>query len=123
MITVLTISAAISSCVLVLVMGAAIMKFGDLISHTPDMMERHGDRKQPTDIPSRHARAFATAFTAIYFVGMVLMVLGQTVQIEIIGGVMIFSSLLFAGTVVFYSMQTYSLMRKNLVELKDSVVA
>jgi hypothetical protein len=38
-------------------------------------------------------------------------------------GVMIFSSLLFAGTVMFYSMQIYSLMRKNLVELKDSVVA
>jgi hypothetical protein len=123
MITVLTVSAVIVTGILMLVIGMGIITFGELISKTPDMMERHGDRKQPTDIPARHARAFTTAFSTIYGVGIGVLLSGWTVQVEVIGGVIIFSSLLFSGTIMFYSMQIYSLMRKNLVELKNSVVA
>jgi uncharacterized membrane protein len=123
MITLLTILAVIFTGVLMLVMGAGILTFGELISKTPDMLERHGDRKEPTDIPARHARAFVTALWAIFFIGAVLVLLGQSVQIEVVGGVIIFAALLFSGTIMFLSMQIYSLMRKNMVELKDSVVA
>jgi hypothetical protein len=123
MITLLTILAVIFTGVLMLVMSMGIITFGELISKTPDMLERHGYRKELTDIPARHARAFVTAFMAIWAIGVVLFLLGRTVQVEVVGGVTIFASLLFSGTIMFLSMQIYSLMRKNLVELKDSVVA
>ena len=123
MITILTIALTIFTGILTLVMSLGIITFGNLISRTPDMLERHGDRKEPTDIPARHARAFATAFMTIYIVGAIVMLLGWTTAMMVIGGVTMFAALLFAATIMLYSMQIYKLMKKNEVEFKGSMVA
>jgi hypothetical protein len=123
MITVLTISAVIVSGILFAIMCKGILIFGELISKTPDMIERHGYRTTPSDAPKEHAELFVIGFFTVFSIGIAVVFIATNMQEAIIGGVMIFSALLFAGTILFYSMQIYSLMRKNMVELKDSVVA
>jgi hypothetical protein len=123
MITVLTVSAVIVTGVLMLVIGKGIITFGELISKTPDMMERHGDRTEPTDMPKRQAVVFVIGFSLLFLIGCFIIIVFDGMPAMIIGSVTIFTALLFSGTIMFYSMQIYSLMRKNLVELKDSVVA
>ena len=97
--------------------------FGDLISKTPDMLERHGERKELSDAPKRHADVFAVGLCVLYFVGVLIVIMAETTQLLIIGGVIIFSALLFSGTILGYSIMIYNLMKKNQRELKDSVVA
>ena len=123
MITLLTIMGLLFTGFLIIVMGISIQKFGDLISDTPDMLERHGERKQRSNAPSRHANYFVMGFVIIFSIGATGVILSNNTYELIIGGIMILSSLLFSATVLFYSMQIYNLMRKNAVELKDSVVA
>ena len=107
---------------LFLIFSQGILTFGNLISKTPDMLDRHGDRKTETDAPIRHARYFVVGLSFIFMMGVIFMAF-STIRMEIIGGVIIFSSLLFAGTVMFFSMRIYNLMKRNAVEYKDSIVA
>lgn len=110
------------SGMLMAVMSIGIMTFGTLISKTPDMLERHGDRKEPTDAPARHARAFATGFCTIFIAGAIMVLLGDK-TVLIVGEVVMFAALLFSATIMFWSMAIYKLMKRNEVELKGSVVA
>jgi hypothetical protein len=123
MITLLTILAVIFTGVLFVIICKGILTFGELISKTPDMIERHGNRTVPSDAPKEHAELFVIGFFAVFSIGIAVVFVATNMQEAIIGGVIIFSALLFSCTILFYSMQIYSLMRKNMVELKDSVVA
>jgi hypothetical protein len=108
---------------LTIVMGLSIIKFGHLISNTPDMMERHGERKQKSEAPADHALYFACGFGILFIFGGFVVAYSNTTQQLILGSVVIFAELLFSCTVLFYSMQIYNLMKKNEIELKGSVVA
>lgn len=108
--------------IIMVALSAGIITFGNLISKTPDMLERHGDRKEPTDAPAQHAVSFATAFCTIFTAGAVMVVLGGRVLL-IVGEVVMFAAFLFSVTVLLWSMAIYKLMKKNEVELKGSIVA
>ena len=123
MITSLTLTTIIFKTILLLLMSVGILEFGKLIAKTPDMLERHGKRTEPTDAPYRHARLFVLLFWTVFLLGAATLILSETTRIEVVGWVTTFSAALFAGTILLYEMKIYNLMKKNERELVGSLVA
>jgi len=123
MITPITIVGIFTALIIIVIMSVSIIQFGTLISRTEDKQERIGKRTGPTDAPQRHARYFVTSFLTIYLVGVAIIVTQEYIRWVIIGSVMITSAILFSGMALWWSMSSYTEMKKNERDLKGSWVA
>jgi hypothetical protein len=121
MITLLTVLGIFVSIVIMAALSATILTFGKIIAKTPDMKDRYGERQGPTDAPVRHARLFVEGFVSVFMVGMVVVLFTEDVRIAVIGSVIMFASLLFAGTIALMSMKVYGLMKENAREHKGTM--
>jgi hypothetical protein len=104
------------STVLLFMFSYGILVFGKLITNTPDMKDRYGERKGITDAPLRHARLFIQALWTVFVIGALIIVKFNTIYGSIFGGVIILYVLLVAGTLFFCSMGTYNTMKENAKE-------
>ena len=121
--TPLVLISVIIAGILLSVILIGIMEFGILIAKTPDMLDRHGKRKEQTNKPAKHAVMYADAFALLYIVGAITTLISESTSLIIVGGVIILSVLVFAVTILYYEMEIYNLMKKNEVELNGSLVA
>jgi hypothetical protein len=87
------------------------------------MLDRHGKRKEKTDAPTRHAKLFILGFWIIYIIGMGIILLSNNSRLVIIGWVMTFSAVLFAGTILLFEMKIYKVMMNNCQKLEGSLIA
>jgi hypothetical protein len=70
------------------------------------------------------SKIFAFAFSILFVIGSVIFILASGSKvIMIIGGVSMFSALLFSATIVALELIMYRTMQANLKNLKGSVVA
>jgi Na+-transporting methylmalonyl-CoA/oxaloacetate decarboxylase gamma subunit len=123
MINVLTTLGIFFGIVILVILSVCITTFGTLIANTEDKQDRIGKRKEKTDAPARHAKIYVYAVWTIYLGGVSLIVLSEYIRVVIVGTVLVFSALLFAGTVLWWAMGSYSKLKKNERELKGSWVA
>jgi hypothetical protein len=123
MVDTLTITAILFATILLIILSVSIIVFGNIISKTPDMLDRHGKRKEPTDAPYRHAKLFVYSFWIVHDIGICLVLLSGNSRLVIIGGVMTFSGILFAATILAFEMKIIKLMKSNQRNLAGSLVA
>lgn len=116
------------SAVIMLILSMAILTFGKLIAKTPDGQERRGEKirdeqsKQTWHSPENMPKVFVISFVTLYIIGIATLLFAPQ-RIAIIGGATVIAALLFSATIAALEVLTYNLMRKNLVELKGSIVA
>ena len=115
---------------IMVVLSLALISLGNLIENTPDGRERRGELvrnevdKNSFLAPKNISKIYALAFSLLFIVGCVIFLLASGSKvIMIIGGVIIFSALLFSMTIVLFELLIYRTMQKNLKELKGSAVA
>jgi hypothetical protein len=121
MITLLTTLGIFFGIVIMAILSATILTFGKVIAKTPDMKDRYGERKGTTDAPVRHSRLFVEGFAGVFLLGVYIVLLTESIQIVVIGAVIMFSAVLFAGTIALLSMKVYGLMKENAREHKGTV--
>lgn len=121
MITLLTVLGIILGAAIMAILCATILTFGKVIAKTPDMLDRYGKRQGQTDAPVRHSRYFVEGFVSVFVVGACIIILTEDMRIAIIGSVVVFASVLFAGTIALLSMKVYGLMKENAREHKGTV--
>lgn len=116
--------------IIMIVLALALISLGNLIESTPDGRERRGELiRNDTDknsllAPKNISRVFAVVLIILFLIGSLIVVASNGSKvIVIIGGVTIFSALLFSATIVIFELMIYQTMQKNLKELKGSVVA
>jgi len=118
------------SALVMMVITLALIALGNLIDITPDGRERRGELIRDEDIknsllaPKNISRVFAVVLIILFLIGSLIVVVSNGSKvIVIIGGVTMFSALLFSATIVIFELMIYHTMQKNLKELKGSVVA
>lgn len=128
--TILVLVAIAFASVIMLVLALAMILFGNLIEATPDGLERRGERIRDENSvkslssPKNMSRIFALAFSILFVIGSVILILASGSKVVmIIGGVAMFSALLFSATIVALELIMYRTMQANLKDLKGSVVA
>jgi 1,4-dihydroxy-2-naphthoate octaprenyltransferase len=128
--TILVLAAIAFASIIMLVLAFAMILFGRLIEDTPDGLERRGERirdeksVKSLSSPKNMSRIFALAFSILFVIGSVILILASGSKVVmIIGGVSMFSALLFSATIVALELIMYRTMQANLKDLKGSVVA
>ena len=128
-ITLLVYAALGFATLIMAVLAVALMMLGKLIDATPDGLERRGElirdeiSKNSFLAPKNISKVYALAFSILFIIGCVIFLLaGGSKVIMIIGGVIVFSALLFSTTVALIELLIYQTMQKNLKELKGSAV-
>jgi 1,4-dihydroxy-2-naphthoate octaprenyltransferase len=128
--TILVLAAIAFASIIMLVLAFAMILFGRLIEDTPDGLERRGERirdeksVKSLSSPKNMSRVFALAFSILFVIGSVILILASGSKVVmIIGGVSMFSALLFSATIVALELIMYRTMQSNLKDLKGSVVA
>jgi len=127
--TILVLAAIGFVSLIMLVLALAMMSFGSLIEVTPDGLERRGERIRDENSvksfssPKNMSRIFAFAFSVLFVIGSVILILASGSKvIMIVGGVTVFSALLFSATIVALELMIYRTMQANLKNLKNSMV-
>ena len=113
---------------IMLALASAMMLFGNLIEVTPDGLERRGERIRDEKFtkaltsPKIMSRIYALAFSVLFIIGCVILLLASGSKVIIIvGGVVMFSALLFSATIVALELMIYRTMQANLKNLKNSL--
>jgi|WetSurMetagenome_2_1015567.scaffolds.fasta_scaffold238774_2 hypothetical protein len=107
-----------------IIMGAlalGLIELGKLIDKTPDIQELKKERvrtdedKQSLYSPKKSSRLLAIAFSFVFIVGVIIVLLASGSKILLIlGGVTMFAGLLFGTGASMIGMVIYRTMQKNM---------
>jgi hypothetical protein len=116
------------SAIMMLILCAGMMAFGQLIAKTPDGQEMRGERvredidKKVWSSPENMPKYFSVGLSVIFIIGCIVLLLGEnSTATYIFGGMTVFVAIFFAAGFAAHELLIYNQMVANLKEHKEYI--